>query len=338
MFRRLTISFALLFLVFSGCVISPRRGTTNTGNSGTGQIYVANESGNAILRFKGATAVTGNVTPTTTISGASTQLSSPRYIFLDSGNDRLYVANTNAGNILVFNSVSTLIGSVSPSPARVISSPSLSAPADVAVDISRDLLYVADNAEVAVFTNASTANQSTTAARVIQLGFTPSAMLLDPGNDRLFLANAGSNEIDIFDTASTLTGSVSPPRALTGSGTQLSQPAGLAKDGSGRLVVSNASPPSITIYANAATINGSVSPVGAIDGSNTQLTGPGQLALDPTTNSGELYVADPSGGNVSVFSNLAAVNSTINLTPSRNLSGPNTNLNTTKGVALDTTR
>jgi DNA-binding beta-propeller fold protein YncE len=338
MFRRLTISFALLFLVFSGCVISPRRGTTNTGNSGTGQIYVANESGNAILRFKGATAVTGNVTPTTTISGASTQLSSPRYIFLDSGNDRLYVANTNAGNILVFNSVSTLIGSVSPSPARVISSPSLSAPADVAVDTSRDLLYVADNAEVAVFTTASTANGSTTAARVIQLGFTPSAMLLDAGNDRLFLANAGSNEIDIFDTASTLTGSVSPPRALTGSGTQLSQPAGLAKDGSGRLVVSNASPPSITIYANAASITGAISPVGAIDGSNTQLSGPGQLALDPTTNSGELYVADPTGGNVSVFSNLATVNSTINLTPSRSLSGPNTNLNTAKGVALDTTR
>jgi autotransporter-associated beta strand protein len=217
----------------------------------------------------------------------------------------------------------------------------LSAPADVAVDTSRDLLYVADNAEVAVFTNASTASGSTTAARVIQLGFTPSAMLLDPGNDRLFLANAGSNEIDIFDNASTLTGSVSPPRTLTS--TQLSQPTGLAKDGAGRLIVSNASTPSITIYLNAATITGNVSPVGEINGSNTKLTGPGQLALDPTTNSGELYVADPTGGNVSVFSNLSTVNGTINLTPSRNLSGPNTNLNTTgsptaKGVALDTSR
>lgn len=337
MFRRLIISFALLLLAFSGCVISPRRGTTNTGSSGTGQIYVANESSNAILRFQGATAATGNVTPTATISGSSTGLNAPKYIFLDVTNNLLYVANSGAGNILVFQNVNTLSGN--PAPARAISSTSLSSPVDVAVDTtSRNLLYVADTLEVAVFANASTANGPTTVLRVIQLQFTPSAMLLDATNDRLFLADAGTSTIHVFDNASTLTGAVTATRSLNGSITQLAQPDGLRVDGSGRLIVSNASPASITIYANAATISGNIAPVGVISGGNTTLVAPAELALDPTTNSGELYVADPSGGNVSVFSSISTVTTSVSSAPSRNLTGPNTTLNAPKGVALDTTR
>ena len=342
MLRRLFAVFCLfLLLSLSGCVISPRRGTTTSGATGTGQLYVADESANAILRFSGATAASGDIAPNANISGAATQLSAPKYIFLDAGNNRLYVANANAGNILVFDSVSTLNGNVTPT--RTISSTSLVTPIDVALDPGKNLLYVADNLEVAVFASASTANGSTLALHVIQPGFTPGAILLDPTNDRLFVADFTTNSIDVFDGASTLNGAVTATRTITGANTQLAQPVGLRIDGAGRLIVSNFVPASITIYNNAATTKGDISPVAVISGSNTTLAGPAELAIDPTTNSGELYVADPFGANVAVFSSISTVTGTLNPTPNRNVTGANTTLNgtataTARGVALDTTR
>lgn len=339
--RRLALSFALLLLAFSGCV-SPRRGTTNSGGSGTGQLYVINQSRNELLRFSGATAVNGNASPAAAISGSSTQLSTPRYVFLDVANNRLYVVNSGASNVLVFESANTLNGNIAPN--RVIGSTSLATPVDVAVDTSsRNLLYVVDTLVVAVFANASSADGNTSALRLLQPGFTPGAILLDGTNDRLFLADTTGNAIDVYDNISTLSGSITASRTLTGSNTQLSQPDGLRVDGAGRLIVSNASTASITIYTNAATLNGNISPAGVIAGSNTRLTSPAQLALDPTTNSGELYVADRSGGNIPVFSNISTVSGTINRSPNRNISGPSTGLSnsgspTAIGIALDTTR
>jgi hypothetical protein len=344
MLRRLSaglLFFAILFL--TSCVISPRRGGTSggSGGTGTGQLYVSDEGGNAILRFSGATAATGNIAPAANISGASTQLSNPQYIFSDPANDRLYVANLNASNVLVFEKVSTLNGNVSPS--RVISSTSLATPTDVAVDTGRDLLYVADTHEVAVFTGASTANGTTLAVRILQLTFTPGAILLDASSDRLFVADNVNNAIDIFDGASTLNGAVAATRSLTGSSTQLNQPFGLRIDGVGRLIVSDFGTPGITIYTNAASINGNVAPVVVISGSNTTLAGPTQLAIDTTTNAGELYVGDPFGGNVVVFSSIGTATGTLNAVPNRNITGANTLLTgtgaaTSRGVALDTTR
>jgi DNA-binding beta-propeller fold protein YncE len=330
----------LLFLLLSlsACVISPRRdinGGGGSGGTGIGQLYVTNQSANTILRFAGATAVSGNVAPTATIS--SSALSSPRYIFIDSTNNRLYVANAGASNILVFDNASTLSGSVTPT--RVITSINLGTPADVALDPVTNLLYVADNLEIAVFGNASTANGNTPALRVILPGFTPDALHLDATNNRLFAADHISNTIDVFDGASLLTGSVAATRTITGPDTQLSAPLGLQIDGAGRLVVSNSSPASITIYPNAATIFNDTPPAAVISGSNTQLSGPAQLALDPTTNSGELYIADPAGANVVVFSSITTVTGSLNPAPNRNLVGPSTTLTgaaSATGVALDT--
>jgi hypothetical protein len=335
------VVFFFLLLSISGCDSSSRTGMTAASRGPTGQLYVVNESANSILRFNAATAANGNMVPAANISGPATQLSSPHYIFLDVPNNRLYVANTGAGDVLVFDNISTLTAN-SP-PPRVIRSPSLAAPADVALDPARNLLYVADVNEVAVFAGASAANGPTVAVRTIELGFTPGAILLDTANDRLFAADPVANAIDVFDGASVLNGPVIPIRSITGLSTQLSQPLGLRLDGTGRLIVSNAFPPSITIYSNAAIATGDVVPAAVISGGNTQLTTPAQLALDPNTRSGELYVADPFGAHVAVFSNINIAIGSINPAPSRNLVGPNTTLNTiafatARGVALDTTR
>lgn len=349
MLRRFSASpLFLVILSLAGCVYSPSRNGSNNngggGSNGTGQLYVSDQSGNAILRFSGATQANGNISPAANISGGSTQLANPQYIFSDPANDRLYVANLNAVNILVFDKVSTLSGNSNTPPTRTISSTSLVAPTDVAVDTGRDLLYVADRNTIIVFATASTDNGTTLATRILNLSFTPGAILVDAGNNRLFVADGVDNAVDIFDSASTLNGSVAANRTLTGAATQLNNPSGLRIDGAGRLIVSNAgAPASIIIYANAATLNGNVSPAAVISGSSTTLSTPAQLAIDPTTNSGELYIADPNAGEVAVFSSITTAAGTINAAPNRNVTGGSTLLSgtgsvTARGAALDTTR
>lgn len=329
--RRLgTILLFLAIFNLAGCVISPRRdGTTTTGGgTGTGHLYVSNQSGNEILTFAKATGDSGSISATAVITG----LSNPQYIFSDKANDRLYVANLGAQNILVFNSVSTLTGTASVHPARTISSPNFSSPTDVTVDTTRDLMYVADNGAILVFAGASGLNGTVPATAIISPGFTPDALLIDSTNNILFAANSAANAIDIFDNASTLNGTLTTNVVLVGSNTGLNQPDGLQIDGAGRLIVSNAGNASISIYTNATTINGNISPVTVIGGGQTTLVAPAQIAVDPTTNAGELYIADTRANEVAVFSNITtAVGNPINASPNRNITG----ITTPRGVAID---
>ena len=347
--RQLLAALIFLTILFiSGCVISPRRtvgGGNGGGNgNGTGQLYVSNESNNSIVRFSGATQATGNIQPAATISGSSTGLNQPQYIFVDTTNNRMYVANLGGANILVFDSLSTLNGNQAP--IRTISSTSFVSPIDVALDSVNNLLYVADksfdNGAVLVFASASAANGSTNPAHTIQPGFIPGAILLDSSSNRLFITDPVNNAVDVYDSASTLNGIVAASRTISGSNTQLFQPFGLRIDGSGRLIVSNASPPSITIYANAASTFGNIQPNTIISGSNTTLTNPTELAIDPTTNSGELYVADPVGQEVVVFSSISTATGSLDAKPNRQIIGSNTTLaisgaSTARGVAVDMT-
>src|SRR5947209_6762744 len=130
----LCASSFLLFLVVSGCVISPRRlpgdivpGATPTptpGPSATptptpgatpqGKLYVSNSGINAILRFDQALTASGNAPLAVTISGTNTKLNAPEYIFLDTAADRLYVANNGDLSILIFDNISTKTGNVAP--------------------------------------------------------------------------------------------------------------------------------------------------------------------------------------------------------------------------------
>lgn len=343
--RSVMIVFALLLLSLAGCVISPRRDVVPGGGGGgpaTGKLYVTNDSNNSLIRFDNAFTANGNVAPAVTISGAATQLSNPQYIFLDTTSDRLFIANPGVPNILVYDSISTKTGNAAPS--RIITSTSLGAPTDVAVDRGRDLLYVADTNFVLVFSNASTANGVNVPFHTIQSGFTPSAILIDAASDRLFAADASGNAINVYDGASSLNGaSVPVTRKLTGTNTQLGQPVGLQIDSSGRLIVSNFAPtPSITIYPNAATLNGNTAPVANISGSNTTLAGPTQLTINSVAAGGELFVGNPFGGNIPVFGSISTVTGTQNIAPLRNINGSNTTITgagpTGRGVAIDTTR
>ena len=83
-----------LMALSAGCVISPRRtlgGGSGSGSgsptptptpasSAAGTLYVSNQNTNSILRFNNAGTSTGNVAPAGVISGAATQLNSPRFL------------------------------------------------------------------------------------------------------------------------------------------------------------------------------------------------------------------------------------------------------------------
>jgi hypothetical protein len=348
--RRLTFGLALMAIaLLTGCVYSRNlnsgnnnNGGNNGGNNGTGHLYVSSQGQNEILVFSGATALNGTVTPQATVTSNTTNtiggmLANPQNIFSDAGNDRLYVANQGGPSILVFDGVSKLTGSVGATATRVITSNDFTAPSDVQVDTIRDILYVADNNnEIIVIPHASTATGAATVTAVINPGFSPSALLVDSGHNNLFVANSTGNSVALFNNASALSGAgtQAPNFTLQGAATQLNGPAGLQIDGAGRLLVGNTGSASITVYNNASTLNGNVQPAAIISSTTPPLAVPAQLAIDPTTNGGELYVADTMNGAIFVFTTIGQASGTLT---GQNLSRRLTGLTTPRGVAIDTT-
>lgn len=357
----------LVTVFLAGCVISPRRPDPNAGTTTTtnpppattpppvtpppatplGKLYVSNTVTPSIVRFDNALAGTtsGNIAPSATISGAATLLDTPLYLLVDSTNDRLYVAdpgNPVTGNpsILIWDNASARTGNVAPTRNITGVATGLLQPADMALDGTRNLLYVIDGQDVLIFGSASTSSGNVVPDRTLNTGFNVGAILLDSANDRLFLADPGTNSIHIYDGASALSGAVTATRTLSGASTGLASPSGLRIDSNGRLVVSNAAAPGITIYTGAATITGNVAPAATISGGSTAFTQTSQIALRPVgATSDELYVAD-TAGKILIFANLSAA--TGNIAPTRNISGANTGLGNgtsatavVRGVAID---
>ncbi|HET9183277.1 MAG TPA: hypothetical protein VFP59_14160 [Candidatus Angelobacter sp.] len=345
-----------LIALSAGCVISPRRivgvgSPTPTPNPGSpsptptpvpgapGKLYVADSNNNSILRFDNANTADGNLAPAATISGALTLLNSPHHIFVDSNSDTLYVANQ--GNVLAFDGVSTKSANAAP---RSISGnlTGLTAPVDVGVDSSKNLLYVADGRDVFVFANASTVTGNTAFEHDIHAGFVISALFVDSANDRLYLADAATNTIDVYDGASGLNLTVPPTRTISGTATQLNQPSGIAIDALGKLIISNkgttSTNSSITIYVNAAGAQGNIPPQVTITGAGTTLNAAGQIAVNNSSTLVELFVANVAGGNVPIFSDLGAKSG--NVSPSRNINGSATGLSASGigGITLDSNR
>ena len=354
-------------LLTVGCVISPRR-TLGGGGGGTptptpsptptpnpaatGKLYVidSNTSTSTLLRFDNAFTANNNATPAATIAGLNTTLISPSYIALDPAADRLYVADTNDFSVVIFDKISTQNGTVNLTPTRVIAgnNTTLVKPTDLFFDRVRNELYVLDDPSILVFNVASLSAglNNVAPARTLKTSSNTgmAAIFVDVASDRLFAADL-DGAIAIYDSASTLpTGAITPSRSITGSNTQLANPAGIQLDGLGRLVVSNTGtqslPPSITIYpASAITAGVNPAPVAQISGSNTGFASPMQIAVD-TSGSGTLYLADAGAAKIAVYANLNTATGNINAAPNRSITGASTGLTTggPAGVAIDNTR
>lgn len=347
MAQRFYLIFILvLALGISGCVVSPliNGNNTTTGGTGGGQLYVS--TAGSILRYSNALTANGNVAPTVTISGSTSQLNLPKRIFLDANTDRLFVANQGASNVLIFSPASTATAGTTPS-AVLASTGNMAAPVDLAIDPNANLLYVADGQNILVFTNESalSGNLNTAPARTINFTFTIGAIFLDTADNTMFIVDAADNQVDIMQSASTASG----PGALLingtigGGQTGVTTPNGATLDSSGDVIISNGgSSPGILIFPALAVPSGDINaPSATISGSSTLVAAPGQLVFNPNNNSGELYVADSTAPGILIFTNINS-NTAGNITsaPARAIVGSGTqlNANAVNGVALDTTR
>src|SRR5579859_1875747 len=334
------IAVLALTVFLAGCPVSPRRGTISTGGGGGGtggQLYISTAS--SILHFNQAETSNGNIAPIGAISGANTQLSAPQQLFLDGPNDRLYVANQGGSSILVFDGASIANGNVTPTRVIAGAATHLTAPLDVVLDPTNNLLYVADGTSILVFSGASTVNGNTPPVRNINSGVSIGGLFLDAPNNQLYFSDPGDNIVNRLDGASTQDVVTVVGGAIAGANTGLSQPRGLALDGSGRLLVSNsATPASITVYPSARSTTGNITPSVTISGAATLLRSPGQIALNRAVGTGELYVLDPLAASVLVFTNAPTAGG--NVAPARNITGSNTGINASavNGLAIDTTR
>ena len=207
-----TISGALTTLFNPGGVFVD---TTNN------RLYVANYGGNSILLFSNASAADGNIAPNRTISGVLTTLNNPSGVFVDTTNNRLYVANDTGNSILVFNNASTANGNIAPN--RTISGAltTFNRPSDIFGDTTNNRFYVANYNEnsILIFDNADIATGNIAPNRAISGALTtlngPMGIFVDTTNNRLYVANYTGNFILVFNNASTADGNIAPSRTIS---------------------------------------------------------------------------------------------------------------------------
>lgn len=179
------------------------------------RLYVANTGGNSVLIFDNASSLSGStVAPDRILTGVSTTLSAPTGIYVDTTRNLLYVSNGN--QVLVFSNAASTAGDTAP--ARTIGG--LSSPAGLFADVMTDRLYVANTGSnsILVYNNASTANGTPAPDRTLSGGATllnqPRDLFLDTGTDRLYVSNAGSNTVLVYNGASTANGAPAPDRVV----------------------------------------------------------------------------------------------------------------------------
>ncbi len=241
-------------------------------------LYVARTRGadnGAVLAFNGADTVSGNVDPsrvlrTFTIPPNPFPLASPSDVFIDSGNDRLYIADVtgSSGTIII-------LGSASTTPAfRKIIGFGFGPPAAISVDIGRDILYVVPSQGPGIVaydnvSNPSGGRRTITISGVGVLGLVD--VKIDPSTDTAFVADYDGGRVFVINNASQKSGAYAPDRTLTG----LSNPNSVFLDvANDRLFVSNrdgATSYSVRVVENMSSVNGPVS-------FSRQLTGFGTAA------------------------------------------------------------
>ena len=271
-----------------------------------GRIYVTNSATNTVTVY--AANANGNVPPIAVIGGSNTLLLNPSGIALDASG-KIYVLNSGEypGSIAVYPPLGTSTGILNEAPIAAIagSNTLLDYPTGIAAD-SLGNIYVANELGGPVVPDKS----------------------YDVGMLTVYASGSSGN--------------IAPIATISGAGTGLAYPAGIALDSVGNIYVVNfhtANPantstnfknnPSITIYP--AGSNGNAMPTAIIAGDNTGLGDPQGIALDSTRN---LYVTGYVS-DVGYSVNVYPMGSKGNVSPAATIVGADTGLDGTNGIALD---
>ena len=303
----------------TGADVSPSDACTKCVDSGAQPtaISVLNANGSAVITFP--IGATGNVAPTTTLGGATTNITNALGLAAD-GQGNLYVAISLA--ILVF--APNANGNVAA--ARTIAGPNALPNTDdfVSVSVTPDgTIYAVSeltagtnrSPKILVFppgTNGNVAPAQTITGASTTMTATLSSAVQAPE----VVALDGSQHALFFKT--TDNGNVAPQRSLA-------TPGGLALvaafDGVGDLYIANYGFTASSVVEFGPTAQNTDAPIATLTGATTTITSIGGIAVDP---SGTMYVAnaDPGGASILVF----AAGSNGNVAPLRTISGASTTL------------
>ena len=277
--------------------------------------------------------------------------------------DRMYVANRDGNNILIFDSASTVNGNIAPTKIIYITNP-----VSVALDVTRDILYVI-TAEVsftghyqgnaiAVFDHASSISGNVSPDRLIQGNNTQlkeaTDLFIDTNKDRLYISQvfgiSASAHMLVFNNASTATGDIAPSRMLyaTYSVPSPTNAMGISLD-LNRDIFYLATFNLVEVYEHASTVNGNLAPIREV-GDQTDfatenwLKAPSGIFID--SQGDRLYVATPpivgNGGAIWILDHASTISG--DTAPYRLITGSNTTLafpallQDPVGIFVDTTR
>lgn len=339
-------------------------------NVGADRLFLLNKGNDAIFIFDHASTRTGATKPDRIISGTNTQLaltsasspfdntSLPAALFVDTsqGKETIYVGQPkdltctglscpDEGSLLIF----ALEGNVPP--GRVLSGGEapLVGPSAMAVDTTRDILYMANQGDPSLtaddslfaFSGVSSIEGSLANHRSLcspaatppcpetKLN-NPAGLFIDSEKDRLYVSNSGTdcsnnnpngnvtqcNAILVFYVASGLDGNAVTDQVITSP--VLNSPHGLALDTETKtLYVANTGGHSVLVFKNVEGLNGTVTPDAEIGGIQSQVNAPVGVAIDPGRDI--LYVLNQGDPGVLVFDQASTRNG--NTPPSRVISG-----------------
>ena len=257
--------------------------------TGTGVLLVSRGNG-GIVAWNTATTATGNQVPDRVIDGAATNLDSPIALAYDKTNDRLFVGNSSADNgVLVFDKVSNAAFSGNVAPSRRFyppdRSPNTNQPMTVdalALDASGNL-WVSDSSgvnssRILIFSSAGSASGQVSPARTLISSSWGIPQTMVVTNDNHFLLCDGNDYVRIFDSASTLNGTVTPSRSWS-TGSASSEVDGIAVSSDGTGFVSDRGQDSIFSFTTIVAATGTTAPTATLTGTTTRLSGPRQIFL-----------------------------------------------------------
>jgi hypothetical protein len=228
-------------------------------------LYVARFKGSsngAVLAFNSADTVTGNAAPNRIIQSIQPiafALTSPSDVFIDSGSDRLYIADVTGTNppgvILILTSAST-----TPQLLKGFSF-GYGPPAAISVDVGRDILYVVPSQGTGIVAYDNVSDVTGTQRTITIGGMTGVELVdvkIDPATDTAYVADYNGGRVFVINYVSQKNGTYPPDRTLTG----LTNPNSVFPDvANNRLFVSNRDGAgyAVLVVENMSSVNGTIS-------------------------------------------------------------------------------